>query len=56
MIDRLLSALLLVIATTVLLTAAARPIAGLLHALTPPVLVIGVLVLAWQLVRYFTRP
>lgn len=55
MTNRLLSALLLLLATTIVLAAAARPISRLVTALVPLVLVIGVLALAWQLIRYFTR-
>jgi hypothetical protein len=55
MTNRLLSTLLLLLATVVVLAAAARPISQLITALTPLVLVIGVLALAWQLVRFFTR-
>jgi hypothetical protein len=37
------------------LMAATRAISRLASALTPLILVIGVLVLAWQIVRYMTR-
>jgi hypothetical protein len=47
-------ALAFLIATLVLATAA-RPISQLITALTPLVLVIGVLALAWQLLHFFTR-
>jgi membrane protein CcdC involved in cytochrome C biogenesis len=48
-------ALVLLIVVLVVLAAAARPISQLIVVLTPLVLVIGALALAWQLVRYFTR-
>ena len=37
------------------LVAATPTLVALIHALVPLVLVVGVVALAWQLVRYFTR-
>jgi len=53
--DKLLSALLVVIASAVVLAATARPIVGLVDAVTPLVAVVGVLILAWKLVQHYTR-
>lgn len=47
--------LVLVIAALVVLALAARPIAALVNSATPLVALVGVLLIVWQLVRYFTR-
>jgi hypothetical protein len=48
--------LVLVIVALVVLVSAAHPVAEVLKAATPLVTVVGVLLLAFELVRYFTRP
>jgi hypothetical protein len=53
--DKLISAILLLIALAVVLAAATPAIVRLLDAVTPLVLVVGVLFLAWTLLQRYLR-
>lgn len=53
--NKIISILVLLIVGAMVISAVAPAITVLIHALTPLLLVAGVVMVAWHLVRYFTR-